>query len=327
MIQPPFQKYNSIPNLHNYIFEFKQRFDYKGKNEKDENIYENTEPYPTLTFQSKVKLHGSNTCILRVAGDTNNYFQKRTTGINIKDDLDGFVRIMSQFNLDDLFSQFDYKESCYVYGEWCGKGIQKGVALNKLDSKIFVIFTVVVDGKIVETNYTCPENLIYNTNQVPTINLTIDFNKPEDSEDEINRVVDECEKECPFVKTVFGLSGIGEGYVWYLDGKPAFKTKGAKHQIVVKDNKTSTITQIPNYKEAVDFVRTVVNQNRLEQSKAMTGKAFTKENIKFHIDWMTTDIIKEEMNTIIQNQLDVPTVSSLIGRATAQLVIQNVSII
>jgi hypothetical protein len=318
-----FKKYNSIPNLHNYVYELKQKWDYIGKDEELNPIYEHTQPYPILTFKSKVKLHGSNTCIFRLAGDNTNYYQKRTTIIDVKNDLDSFAMSMSQYSLDDLFSKFDYKESCYIYGEWCGYKIQKGTALNQLDKRIFVIFTIIVDGEYVESNINFPQYNIYNINQVPRKYITIDFNKLKDSEDEINKLVDECEAECPFVKTVFGISGIGEGYVWYLDNKPAFKTKGEKHKVVVLETKNQNATEIPTYNQCLDFVRSVVCDNRLEQAKQELNIHYSKENIKQFVHWMIEDILKEEINTITINNLDVKTIKNLIAKQTSKLILQQ----
>jgi RNA ligase len=318
-----FKKYESIPNLNNYVYELKKRWDYVGKDEESNPIYNNTKPYPTLTYTGKVKLHGSNTCIFRVAGDNTNYYQKRSTTIGVKNDLDSFAMSMSQYNLDDLFSQFECKESCYIYGEWCGKGIQKGTALNQLDKRIFVIFTIIVDGEYIESNINFPQYNIYNVNQISQPTLTIDFNNPSDVEAEITKLVDECEAVCPFVKQIFGISGVGEGYVWYLDNKPCFKTKGDKHKIVVLDTKNQNATEIPTYNQCLDFVRSVVCDNRLEQTKQELKIDYSKENIKQFVNWMIEDILKEEINSIIVNNLNVETIKNLIAKETANKIIKQ----
>ena len=115
-----------------------------------------------------------------------------------------------------------------ISGEWCGGNIQKYMALSKLP-KMSVIFGISIDDLYLDIQLfkddfyeTAKINNIYQFHS--TYNVTIDFNNSKDVEDLMINYSNEIEKECPACKH-FGVSGIGEGIVWY-NKKLSFKTKG-----------------------------------------------------------------------------------------------------
>jgi len=117
-----------------------------------------------------------------------------------------------------------------IMGEWFGKGIQSGVAVNELDKK-FAIFGIKVrpldeeipsywiEHNIFPYEYVNEHN-IYVIDQFKTFDILIDFENPLMSQNKMVDMVMEVEKECPVGK-FFGVSGIEltKHMVSIIDGK------------------------------------------------------------------------------------------------------------
>src|ERR1700722_20890282 len=83
----------------------------------------------TVKYRAKVKLHGTNAAV-QVGWDGSLVCQSRTNIITPESDNAGFARwVMSHqnewINLGNWGDRFGH----ILYGEWCGPGIQKGVAI------------------------------------------------------------------------------------------------------------------------------------------------------------------------------------------------------
>jgi len=316
-----FKGFPSIENLHNYIYNFKKRFDYIGKEEDGVTpIYKNTRPYPILEYTGKIKLHGTSACIAKIGEEV--FFQKRSQVLGSLDDNNGFKsKMILNGDYSFLFDNYDFKESCYIYGEWCGKGIQKKVASSQVE-KFFCIFAVLCDGEFVDTkNVNYPEKHIYNVSQIPDWKIIIDFNNPELAEEKINEYINQVEKEDPFMKEVFNIAGLGEGIVYYLNNKPQFKTKGEEHRISgSKENKTIQ-ADIPMYTETITFVESVVTQARVSQAfSTLELDIRNKNNYGKIIKWLLEDILKEEMPTIIENKFSIETIKKYVPKTTIKII-------
>lgn len=59
------QKFTDIGQFREVIRAVKQHHDYVGKDENNEPIYKHDTPYPTLRFRGTVKLHGTNSAIVK----------------------------------------------------------------------------------------------------------------------------------------------------------------------------------------------------------------------------------------------------------------------
>ena len=97
-----------------------------------------------LTYRAKVKLHGTNagvqitpsgeiaaqkrTGVLRVFDPLNDPFKKRTQVITSEADNAGFAAWVEKNG--SYFSQLKGNSHLTIFGEWCGSGIQKGVAIS-----------------------------------------------------------------------------------------------------------------------------------------------------------------------------------------------------
>lgn len=309
MLNPNFKAFPSIGSLPNYLYTFKHNWDWKGKDEEGNIVRINSETYPVLEFTGKIKLHGTNACIAKVGDEI--FYQKRSSTLDGLADNAGFKnKMLLNGDYTFLFDNYDFQKSCYIYGEWCGIGVQNNVACSQVE-KFFCIFAVVCDGEYVDIkNVNYPDKHIYNVSMISHWKITIDLNNPELCEELINKYVDEVEIQDPFMKQIFNVSGIGEGIVWYLDHKPEFKTKGEKHKI--SGNKDEKIkVAIPMFDKTITFLKSVITEVRINQ--ACTELNTNKTDCKSYgniMKWIINDIIKEEMPTIIENQFSLDVIKT-----------------
>lgn len=303
------KKYPSIEQFRNIVRKVRESHDYQGKDENGKPIYQHVKPYPTLTFKGTVKLHGTNAAVVKYKDGTVKY-QSRERELTLQQDNAQFMLNMSNKNLDWIFDQFEFNDYIAVYGEWCGKGIQKGVAISELD-RMFVIFGIKIDDEWKEFYGFSPENRIFNINQFPTYDVEINFNEPEAIQNTLIDLTLEVEKECP-VGAYFGVKGVGEGIVFTSVDYPElrFKSKGEKHSISkVKVLNSINVEEIENLKEFIEYSCT---ENRMKQGLENISSIENKYIGDF-IRWVANDILKEEQDTIINNQIDWKKASKLVA--------------
>jgi hypothetical protein len=303
-------KFTDIKQFREIIREVKTNTDYKGADEAGEPIYLHDTPYPTLRFRGTVKLHGTNSAICKDK-DGNVTFQSRERELDLTHDNNGFMLIMKAKNYEKLFEGIQFKEYCAIYGEWCGSGIQKGIAISGLP-KMFVIFAVRIDGIYQDmANYKhlkIEEEGIYNILQFETYTIDIDFENPLLSQNTLVEKTIAVETECPVGK-YFGQVGVGEGIVWeYLNGEKRyiFKVKGEKHQSSkIKKLATVDVEEVKNIKEFVEYA---VTENRLKQGidkMIELGIPLEQKSTGDYLRWVYNDVIKEEEDTVVKNGIDV----------------------
>ena len=332
-------KFPSIEQFRNVIRHVQTHARFAGKDENGDAIYDGSKPLPTLKFRGTVKLHGTNAGIVYdVATDTISY-QSRERELSLTSDNAGFM--LAQMKNEDVWHKYfecliDHDVAkIAVFGEWCGRGIQKGVAVSELD-KMFVIFAcklVYIDGSTewINTNpedivfdsidLTCIEDFrVFDISEFPTYEIDVDFNHPELAQNKMIEITEEVEKECPVGKA-FGVSGIGEGVVWTCvsDGWNSsgtwFKVKGEKHSV----SKVRTLAAVDV--EAVEsmraFIESVVTETRLEQGLDNLVREqllpFEMKSLGDFIRWVYNDVLKEEMDTIVASQLDVKKLGSAVA--------------
>lgn len=288
---------------------------------------------PSLKYKGTVKLHGTNGGV-RVEPDGTVIPQSRENQLDLKNTNAGFATfVLSQpewlwpLLADRLCSLNNInarEQPVTIYGEWCGCGIQKGTALTQVD-KHFVIFHAAYGELELEVvhdasgtfNIHSVENGIYNINQIPTYDLVVDFSNLEAASEYINKVTMEVEAECPWVKLMFGQSGIGEGIVWIPVGRVGetnlwFKSKGDKHK--VRSNPTKNVApvdveKVNSIKECVDIILT---ENRMEQMVHDNNLPFKMTAIGPFLKALAADILKEESHVLLENKLDWKDVGKLV---------------
>jgi hypothetical protein len=310
------KKFPSIEQFRNVVRSVREHHDYKGKDENGSPIYVHTEPYPKIIFNGTVKLHGTNAAVVKYPDRVE--YQSRERVLSILHDNSGFMMAMSNKNLDDMFGRMatEFKDYLAVYGEWCGQGIQKGVAVSELP-KMFVVFAVRVDDVWVTPNFFVDESQgMYNVNQFQTYSIEIDFNQPELSQNTLADITAKVEYECPIGKH-FGVYGIGEGVVWTAnyDGEYfQFKVKGEKHSASkVKTLASVDVEAVANLNE---FASLVLTDSRLQQGIAFlteNGHRVDQTSTGTYLKWVVGDVFKEESDTIVKNQIDAKKVGGFLS--------------
>jgi RNA ligase len=298
------KRFGSIEQFRNVVKQVRLQHDFKGI-ENESPIYNHTSDYPILKFSGTVKLHGTNAGVIRYS-DGRTEFQSRERVLSLEYDNAGFMSYMMPKDLDFLFN-IPFKDYIAVYGEWCGKGIQKGVAISELD-KMFVIFGVKVDDKWIEIpkHFQDPINRIFTINQFPTFKIDIDFNSPELSQNKLIDLTNQVEECCP-VGEYFGVKGIGEGIVFSCVDNPElrFKSKGEKHSS--SKVKVLNSVNVEELESCNEFIEASVTENRLNQAITFlkeNGFEVSPKSLGEFIRWMVVDILKEESDTILENNLD-----------------------
>ena len=251
------------------------------------HLHELGRPLPVVEYRAKVKLHGSN-CAVQVAAD-GIAAQSRTALLSPEADYKGFAawahRHAAYFG--------SLPAGVIVFGEWCGPGVEKGMAVSAAPGKLFAVFAVQVEGRIVYE----PDEL---RAIVPAAGapaelhvlpwegdaIRIDYGSRaalDAAAAELNARVAEVEREDPWARRALGISGIGEGLVLYpvsVDGAappadPAglaelmFKAKGEKHRTA--GTKTAVAVDAAVATSVDDFVALMVTEARLAQGLAAIG--------------------------------------------------------
>ena len=288
-------KYDSIEQIYNLVKEVRHF------------CTKNNTPLPIISFEGTVKIHGTNGGV-HIKENGKVIPQGRERVVSIGSDNYGFAAfvVKNEERFLDLWKKHWHGHNVYIYGEWAGKGIQKGVAVSQLDRQ-FIIFDVMVDEKYIENKpeYSCEEISVYNILKVPTYSVTIDFSYPEKSQEMLTNMLQGVEEECPWSKQ-FGVSGIGEGIVFKSIDYPVrlmFKIKGEKHANKSKSSKKVEIDfeKVANIHQ---LVLQLAPEWRLQQGYK---ELFSDQNppnkqmIGSFLKWMAVDILKEEEKRIAES--------------------------
>lgn len=280
-------------------------------------------PLPTVIYRGKIKLHGVN-CSVAITSE-GLVPQSRTAILSHTNDLCGFAKWVD--TRTDFFKQIAVGTT--VFGEWCGPGVQKGVAISNIPFKIFAIFAL----KRGETLITDPEEISLELGLPPadvsvlpwqTEEFTIDFNKPDIQH--LNDKISAIEKEDPFVKQNFNVSGLGEGLVLYpISAKDtgekvcdvnqwhmlAFKAKGEEHRNVKTKDAVSVDPAVAASISA--FADLVVTPARLDQGLTAVGGSKDKKLTGKFITWLCDDIQKECVGELTASGLTWPQVQGVVS--------------
>lgn len=328
------KRFNSFSKIKQFKETYKQIQHvgtYLGLDENSEPIYDKTLPLPTVKFKGTIKLHGTNGGIGYALDSKELWVQTRRESITVENDNYNFANYIEsnrEFFLktfDDIATKgraagIDF-ETVMLYGEWVGKGIQKGVAISLLEKSFFVFGIKLLNGeshewmKLEDFIISSPEQSLYVITDYPTYEVDIDFSNPQQAVDRMTAWVDEVEKECPVAKA-FGLSGVGEGIVFtghFKDERYIFKVKGEKHSTV----KTKVRIEIDpeKLKSINSFIDYAVTENRLEQGVTEVfgeGEMDIRQMGAF-LKWVANDVMAEESDMLVENSLEVKDVTKRIS--------------
>ena len=339
----------SIEQYRNAVKTIRDRCEYHGL------------PLPTITFQGTVKLHGTNAGVVLDTATNEMWAQSREQLITPESDNAGFARFVADNGIafrtmfktaqdlsgpgDDLYGPTHLA----IFGEWCGKGIMKGVAIAELEKR-FVVFGVRVitaslfnhedttmywlSGEQLQQIVASVQNdRIFCIQNFKTWILDIDFSKPELAQNELVRITDEVENECPVGK-FFGVSGVGEGVVWKVlkatgmqhTDELIFKVKGAKHS----DTKVKTTVEVDVEKvaNARAYADAVITDHRLEkmvEKLKEQGIALDIKNTGSFLKLVGADVIKEETDRLDASGLAWKDVANVVNAAAKQWWMQLVN--
>lgn len=296
-------KFTSIESFRHAIAKVRRYHDQRQK------------PYPTLKYQGTVKLHGTNAGIHRKPNGKI-IPQGRNRILSVGSDNYGFAFFVESHigAIQDLFNKyFEPEDDVTLYGEWCGEGVQKGVALVECP-KHFVIFSAKVNGEYIHNRaeWRDNEHKIYNVLQIPQYTIEIDFMDPAPASEILSKLTMKVEEQCPWAKNMFDVEGVGEGIVWVPVDYPSisdlwFKTKGVKHKGNDK-TKTKKIQIAPERLKAIsDVADQVLPDWRLEQGfdhLREEGLPVLPESTGPYLKWIANDILKEEKDVLVANDLE-----------------------
>lgn len=337
-------KFPSIEQFRNVIRHVKSHAQFVGKDENGDPVFDPSIPLPTLKFRGTVKIHGTNAGIVYdVASDSITY-QSRERELSLTSDNAGFMLMMKRFEEEwleyfrSLVSEerldpvrTDIPEKIAIFGEWCGKSIQKGVAVSELE-KMFVIFAqkeVYADGYAHWWDIFDFEDcsmgddfvsVVKWISEFPTYDIDIDFNYPELAQNKMIEITEAVEAECPVGKA-FGVSGIGEGVVWtcisdgWNDSGTWFKVKGSLHSVSkVKKLASVDVEAVENMRQFIEYA---VTEQRLEWAFAnLTGEQLKPAEMSSMGDFIRTvfnDVMREEEDTIVENGIDPKKIGSAVA--------------
>lgn len=298
---PVIIKWTSIPLLHNVVATYHHL-----------NVNDGL-PFPTVSYKGKIKLHGTN-CAVQIRKE-GIFAQGRSALLTLPSgDRKGFARWVKTH--EDYFRGLP--TGITIFGEWCGPGVGKQAAIAKYEHKVWAVFGVQLGYEEKARIVYDPDKLQHLTTGAPKelhvlpwfepATCTLNYADQAQMDVEVarlNEVIAGIEAEDPWVKAVFGISGVGEGVVMYPVGEHAstnperlgrtmFKAKGKKH--AVKDQK-QPVQIAPEVIASIEqFVAVMVTDNRLEQGLSeVCGDEAHMRFTKAFLDWVTTDVEKESM--------------------------------
>lgn len=336
------RKFTPIDSLRHVVKAAQLRATYIGRDEHDVpqyRDYDDSITLPTIRYRGTVKIHGENAGVRLVPEDGNipSHFvpQSRNRDLSLNDDNRGFAAfVLNDERQGVIEGLFEATDAAVVYGEWCGPGIQKGEAIQKVDSKRWIVFAIrKQDGSWagMETirKFDAPEHGIWSVARegIRTFEIDINFNKGAISaaRDELDRLTNEVSEQCP-VGQHFGVEGTGEGIVWVpvdsetYDERFWFKTKAEKHKERAHKKKEKTPIAPEVMASIEEFVTETANDVRLEKGvsaliesgipEAELGRRHTGNFLK----WIAQDILKEESDVIEASGLEWGQLSSPVSQ-------------
>jgi hypothetical protein len=289
-------------------------------------------PFPVLRYRGKIKLHGKNAGIRVENGKFK--AQSRTEDLSEGNNLNGFWNFVDA--LDDSWAK--EHEGFVIFGEWFGKGIQKG-AYPALNEKYYAIFSI-ENLNTTEIHYE-PEDIMKILGDFANLSdrifvlpwqtdeYVINYAQPSEHIDTFNAIIDQIEKSDPWVKKTFGSDQVGEGLVFYPIEKSLhedvsryiFKAKGLKH--AVNPAKAPVQVDVELIESVNEFAASFVTEARLEQAASVVG--LEKKLIGSFIKWVIEDIKKESKHELEKSKLDFMLISKKITELSKNWYLSKVS--
>lgn len=290
-------------------------------------------PLPVLKFTGTIKLHGAN------GGIVVSYKNREYTY-----ELQSRNRTLEQTDMNSMgFTEWGYQESVkeffinnfkkiipnpkenntvVYFGEWCGIGIQKGMAISNLP-KFFAPFSLMINDKFYDSNdLTLLDSLYSYESRIFPIpfagyyEVIIDFNDKQSIKDAMSAInfwLEKIEKQCPF-GTWQNAEGPGEGIVFkadWNDEQLMFKCKVEKFDVIKKGKLKEAIKDEGKEKRIDIFIESVLTEERLLQGLSYIQELnlpVDKTSIGTFNKWINDDVKREcllELNKLNLEWQDV----------------------
>jgi hypothetical protein len=318
-------KMKKITSFQETINSYVSRCQYVGKDKDGQPIYDKNKKVPPIIAYGSVKIHGTNGGVALVEDKLQVQSKSQVLALIDKNgkiveqygNNAGFVEFVQERYKEffDLFNYLIFKSSEIptIFGEFAGKGIQKGVGVSELD-KFFYVFGIKftdINGETrwefnIPQQFSLYEKDIYTINDVARYSIRLNFNMDlQNTKDNIQKLVSNIEECCPVAIKVAEIQGVklnnvtGEGLVWYFydtDGELyMFKTKGDKHT-KAKKTKFKVEYTPEELKTVEEFVSAVLTEDRLEQGLQEVfgiGQPITVDKLGKYIKWIMKDVGEE----------------------------------
>lgn len=325
-----FKAYHKIKQFKDVVRDVRHQANFKGLDEDNNPIYEESKK-PIIPFIGTVKLHGTNAGICYYSGEM--LAQKRSSligsdNINAHMEFNAFVQYTEKEKLHKLMSRLhemycNLDEQITLYGEWAGKGIQKGVGISTLNKAFYIFDCKIYNFKTKGSRWIDVSDIrpdidnVFNVHQFETYFIEIDFNEPGMFQNKLIKYTNNVEKECPITRQLKGF-GIGEGVVWtgyWNNQKYIFKVKGEKHSTTKVKKLASVDPEV--LKSIYEFTEFACTKNRIEQGIKEVG-AQEKKDMPNLLKWVANDIMTEESDTLKANNLEWKQVASVCNNKVRQ---------
>lgn len=316
-----------IRQFRNVVQEVQHRTRYVGRGKDGEPLYDTNTELPVLTYRGTVKLDGTNAGVM-IFPDGRLTMLSRTRIVTPEDDNHGFAkwasydaaksfRDIARAIVDKHELDWQLELPVVIYGEWCGQGVQSGVAVATLP-KMFVAFAVQYNGTWLPdsalTQVFHDPLRIYNTLRFSEFDVMIDFNQPSLAALQMDMITKAISETCPVGESL-GVTGPGEGIVWrpvssfhpeWNQSKFWFKTKGPDHaetrrgkaKVAIEPEKLDSIEAF--VEETLTPARLEKGLSYLRESSRTIDRSLTGKFIK----WIVSDVLLEESDTMIASGLD-----------------------
>lgn len=290
-----------------------------------------------IKYLAKCKEHGTNSGVACTKEGTFRA-QKRSSLISLESDNAGFCRFVEERK--DYFS--NVKQDVTIFGEFIGKSVQKGTVIDQLPEKYFCIFGLYYkDIEMIDVN---PETISKALGTLPSNvyilpfygeEIILDFRDLININDKLtilNNTVLGFEKEDPWIKSVFNVTGKGEGLVYYpisecetddegrlLITRSRFEKYGFKAKTnefaVTHGAKAKKPVQIDVelVKSVKEFAKMFVTENRLNQIAGEIG--FDHKKTGEFLAAFMRDVFKESQAELEKAKLTSKQVSKEVGNA------------
>lgn len=307
------------------------------------------DPLPKLGYRAKVKVDGTNAAI-QALGDGEFAAQSRTRVLTPEDDNYGFARWAHEY-AGYMGSLHTALGRAVIFGEWCGPGVQKRTAAARIDRKVFAVFAIqfgdphresarlLVDpARIAEVLPEHPDIFVLPWHAEVVEFDHGDMDQLEGAVARVNEIVVEVEEKDPWVASVFGVDGLGEGIVLYpVDGvafdedgradrdayvELMFKAKGERHQVVRQKAPAQVDPEVA--RSVAHFIELFVTEPRLEQAlrEACDGE-LAMPRLGHFLKWIGKDIAKESKAELEASGLEWKQVAKAVTQSARGWFIQG----